>query len=210
MNKIANHTVKIFIYVSLFALVVPITANATVTKEITVQGKPVAKESGTCTDTTAVDAVIRNMHQAKNALLSKSSLKAKKDLQQAYNELQDMRKSAPGEATERIAITHGPQLHDPGYFDTANAYYSSDMQDMRLLRMAKSDLQSGNSTAACSKLSAVRFPYVSANVQLPITKAESDANQALAAINLNNYGKAMDDINRLPLTASTYASIVHE
>lgn len=210
MNKIANYTVKIFVYVSLLAIIAPVSADANVTKELTAQGKPVAEESGTCADTTAVDAVIRDMNQAKQALVSKTATKAKKDLQQAYDELQDMQKTAPSETTERITITHGPQVDDPAYFDTATAYYSSDMQDMRLLQMARSDLKSGNSTAACSKMSAVRFPYVTANVQLPITKAEDDANHALTDLNLNNYGKAMDDINKLSITASTYASIVHE
>ena len=210
MNKIFSYFVKLFNYALLSVLIIPITADATMQEQVTVGGLPVATATGTCSETTDLDLIIQHMDRAKSDLLTRTTSKAEINLKQAYQELQNLQKDGSGAVTERITITHGLQIKDPAYFNTANAYYSPDMQDMRLLKMAESNLKTGNSQAACSELSAVRFPYVSANAQVSVGESAADANHALMNLQVNEFDDAMDNVNDFNVNASTYASIVQQ
>ena len=215
MIKTITHPVKLFNYLLfnyalLSVLIMPITADATMQEQVTVGGQPIASATGTCSETTDLDLVIQHMDLAKSDLLTRSSSKAENNLKQAYQELQNLKKEGSGAVTERITITHGPRLKDPEYFNTANAYYSPDMQDMRLLKMAESNLKAGNSQAACSELSAVRFPYVSANAQLTVDESAAEANHALMNLQVDEFDDAVDDVKDFTVNANTYASIVQE
>jgi hypothetical protein len=82
------------------------------------------------------------------------------------------------------------------------------MQDMRLLRIAQSHLKAGNSQAACSVLHAVRFPYVSADVQLSMLESSTEAQFAQTDLKLNDFKDAKSAVNKLNVIAGSYASIV--
>jgi hypothetical protein len=84
------------------------------------------------------------------------------------------------------------------------------MLDMRLLRMAVDNLKTGESRAACYELSAVRFPYVSANAQLTANKMTEEVHRALTNLQSHKPTKAMADLNKFTVTAVTYASIVQQ
>ena len=210
MKKIANKPIRLFSYTLLFALVIPITATATMQEQVTVGDQALETAIGACSKATNIDLITQDMNHAKKALLKRNSSSAQKNLKQAYNELQNLKKDGSGAASERIVITHGPQIERPGYLDTANAYYSPDMQDMRLLGMAESNLKAGNSHAACSELSAVRFPYVSANAQLSVNETAAETHHALKNLHSHKFDNAMADINKFTVKAAAYASIFQQ
>jgi len=207
MNILTHNSIRVFSYTFLFALSVPITASATMQEQVTVGVQPVATATGTCANTTDVDLIVQQMDNAKKDLTTRHISKSENNLQQAFQEMKSLQKNGSVAVTERITIKHGQTIDEPGYFDTGNTYYSPDMQDMRLLKMAEADLKAGESHAACSVLSAVRFPYVSANAQIPLQISAQEANQALKYLKLNEVESAMTDINRFNVTTASYASI---
>jgi hypothetical protein len=179
-------------------------------EKVTLGNQSVETSTGSCSKATKIDAVIQKLNHANSELSKRHSSAAGKNLKQAYQELQKLNQEGSGALEERITITHGTQTENPGYLDTGNAYYSSNMQDMRLLKMAESNLKSGNSQAACSKLSAVRFPYVSANAQLSLSKTETEAQQALANVQSHKIDDAITDINNLTVETASYAGIFQQ
>lgn len=210
MKNIANTAIKLFNYTLLCSLLVPITAAASMEEQVTLGNQPVATSTGMCSESTKVDAVIQEMNHAKSELLKRHSSAAGENLKQAYQELQKLNQEGSGALTERITITHGTQMKHPGYIDTANAYYSPKMQDMRLLKMAESNLKTGNSQAACSELSAVRFPYVSANAQFSLAKTETQARHALTNVQSHHIGNAITDLNKFDVETGSYTSIFQQ
>lgn len=210
MKNIANTAIRLFNYSVLCALMVPITAAASMEKQVTLGNQPIVASTGSCSDTTKLDSVIQEVNQAKSELLNRHTSAADKNLKQAYQKLQNLDKEGSGALTERIVITHGTQTKHPGYIDTTNAYYSPDMQDMRLLKMAESNLKSGNSQAACSELSAVRFPYVSANLQLSLNKTETEAHQALTNAQSHKVSDAIAELNKFDVETGSFASIFQQ
>jgi len=208
MNKTTYPTFPLTNFILLAALLMPISASATMVERVTAGDQPVDIATGACSKVTNIDRITQNVNQAKNDLAKGNPTNAEKNLEHAYNELQNIQKSYAGKVVERITITHGPKLENPGYLDTGTAYYSPSMQDMRLLHMASANLKAGESHAACSKLSAVRFPYFSANAQLAVNKLGEDVHRAL--INLQSHkSNAMVEMDKFTVTASTYASIFH-
>jgi hypothetical protein len=210
MKKIANKPIRLFSYTLLCALTIPITATATMQEQVTVGDQSLETAIGACSKATNIDRITQDLNHAKSELLKRNSPSAKKTLKQAYTELQNLKKDGSGAASERIIITHGPQIERSGYLDTANAYYSPDMQDMRLLRMAESNLKAGNNQAACSVLSAVRFPYVSAIAQFSVSKTDSVAHHALTNLQSHKFDNAMANINNFTVKTATYASIFQQ
>lgn len=210
MNKLANHPIRHLGYPLLLAMIIPLTANASVVEQVTLEGQPLATETGACLKTTDIDLLIQRINRVKKRLATKATFKAEKSLKQIYHELEKLDKTGYGTVTEQITVTHGPRMVNSAYINTDNAYYSSDMQDMRLLRMAQSHLKAGNSQAACSELSAVRFPYVSASAQLPILKSSTQAHLALSDLQLNDFQDAKSEVNRIPVYTGSYASIVQQ
>jgi hypothetical protein len=209
MNKIAYPPIRFVNYLLLGVLLMPFAADATMFEQESTGKQPVIMEAGTCSDATDIDHITQHVNKAKHDLLVKNSSDAKKNLKYAYKELQNIGKTNAAKVNERITITHGPKLQDPGYLflNTATAYYSPTMQDMRLLRMAVANLKAGKSHAACSELSAVRFPYVSADAQLTISKMEKEVRGALTNLQLHKSHVAMADIDKFTVTAGSYASI---
>ena len=162
MNKIAYPPFRFTNHMLLgAALLMPITAGATMLERVTTGDQPTAIATGACSKATDIDLITRNVDQAKNDLAKRNSSEAEQNLKHAYKELQNIQKTNAGKVIETIIITHGPKLGNPGYLNTATAYYSPTMQDMRLLRMATTNLKAGESHVACSELSAVRFPSLS-------------------------------------------------
>jgi hypothetical protein len=179
-------------------------------EQVAIEGQPLDTETGACLKTTNLDLLIQHINRAKKSVATRATVKAEKNLTLAIQDLEKLKKDGYGTVTEQITVTHGPRIENPAYLDTLNTYYSPDMQDMRLLRTAQSYLKAGNSQAACEVLPAVRFPYVSANVQLPVLESSTQTQIALTDLQLNDFKDAKSEVNKININAGSYASIVQQ
>jgi hypothetical protein len=129
-------------------------------------------------------------------------------LHKAEQGLHGLNELGQGMITEKITVTHGAPLHQwAGYINTGDAYYRADMQDMRLLRSAETDLQKGDTKAARRELSGVRFPYVTANVQFSPDRSEAIADRVTLDLQRDHPGDAKFDAEQLTVNAHAYASL---
>lgn len=210
MNKMTYTLIRLSNYFFLGALLVPITASAAILEQVEAGNRPIVVATGACSGASDIDHITRNVVQAKRDLRKSNSSGAEKSLKYAYKELQNIQQSNNGKVVEHITVTHGPKIDQSGFINTANAYYSPTMRDMRLLRMAEDNLKSGKSHAACDELSVVRFPYVSASELLTVNKAKSEVHHALTDLQSHKLNHAMADIKKYAVTTGTYASIFQQ
>jgi hypothetical protein len=87
MNNIANHPIRYFAFLLSLAFIIPISANAAVKKQVTIEGQPLETETGACSKTTDIDLLIQHINRAKKNLATRATSEAEKNLKQAYQEL---------------------------------------------------------------------------------------------------------------------------
>lgn len=154
-----------------------------------------------------VDYTIQYMDKAAQAILANNSNMAQSDLQKVDGELHQLKKIGAGMITENITIDHGAKPDQPGLIDTSDAYYSPDMQDMRLLRMAEASLKKGDSDSARRDISAVRFPYVTANLELSANESMAIADRIKQNLKQGNTYEAAFDTEEFSVDAHARAGL---
>lgn len=165
MNTTNTRTLTTAYCLLLALLSAPLVSLANTQKSVTI-GDKVLSNTQIASTARNRDYTIQHMNQAWEEIGANNLRTAQSDIHKAEQKLLQLQKFGQGAVTENITVTHGAKINQLGTIDTAIAYYSPDMQDMRLLRMAETNFKNGDSNAAFRDLSAVRFPYVTANVQL--------------------------------------------
>jgi len=196
-----------FLILSLLAfLIAPVASHANTQQSIKIGDKPLSSEQ-TPAATAKVDYTIQYMNKAAQEVRANKLNMAQSDLQKVDANLHQLKKFGQGMITESITVNHGAKPDQPGLIDTSDAYYSPDMQDMRLLRMAETSLKQGDSDTARREISAVRFPYVTANLELSTTESAAIAERIKLNLQQGNTYNAAFDAEEFTVDAHARAGL---
>lgn len=209
MNTTSTRTLTTVNLMLLVLLSAPVVSHANTQKSVTI-GDTVLSNEHIPAAISNLDYTIKYMNQAGQEIGTNKLHIARSDIHKAQTELSQLQEFDQGIMTENITVTHGAKMNQMGFTDTSNAYYSPDMQDMRLLRMAETSLKHGDSDAALRHLSAVRFPYVTANVQLSTDDSMAIAERVNRDLQNDDTYDAAFDAQEFNVDAHAYASLFDE
>ena len=209
MKNTSTRTSTTFKLILLILLSTPVVSQAYTQKTVTI-GNRLLSNTHVPVAINELDNTIQSMNQAKQEIDSNNMHGAKSAINKAEKDVDQLHKFGKDIITENIIVTHGAKTNHTGAIDTGDAYYSPTMWDMRLLKMAETSLKKGDSNAAYQRLSAVRFPFVTANVQVSAAKTMAVAELVNRELKYSDASDAAFDAKKFTVDAHAYASLYDE
>jgi hypothetical protein len=209
MNNAKTLTLTTVNVILLVLLSAPVVGQANTQQTVTI-GNTLLSNAHTRVAINDLDKTIQSMNLVKQQIASNNLPLAKTAINKAEKAVSQLYKYGKGTVTENIIVDHGAKMNNSGIIDTGDAYYSPDMWDMRLLKMAQTSLNNGDSDAAYQRLSAVRFPFVTASLMVSTDKTMDVAELVTRELKYSDASDAAFDAKKFTVQAHASASLYDE